>query len=149
VCRKWSCEWNGDEHDCVPVKVDSNNPAENDCDTNPHDCAVFTCGPKGKCTSKPRGANLPCDSNYTEPLTDCISGLCDSRKNCELEDSGGVFGAYDGVPCGPQDSNVCTSQTCQGLTCGVVSCNTNACSACGVNGICGGTAPSNCTCTAQ
>lgn len=146
VCRKWSCSWTGTSPTCTQVKVDPNNPAENGCDTDAHDCKIQTCGPKGKCNAKPQPVDTSCDSNFTTPLTDCYSGRCDSRKNCVNEDLG-YFGFYDGVPCGPQDSNVCTSQTCQGLTCGVLSCNTNTCTACGVNGICGGTPP-DCTCTA-
>jgi hypothetical protein len=148
TCRKWECSWDGQSASCTQVKVDPNNPAENSCDTDPHDCKRQVCGPKGKCNAQAQPAGTSCDSNYTTPLTDCYSGLCDSRKNCENE-ALGVYGFYDGVPCGPQDSNVCTSQTCQGLTCGVVTCNSNTCVACGINGICGGTPPDNCTCTAQ
>jgi len=146
-CRKWACAWDGETPECSQIKVDSANPAENSCDTDAHDCKIQTCGPGGKCNAVSVPAGTSCDSNFTTPLTDCYSGLCDSRKNCENETLG-VFGYYDDVPCGAQDSNVCTTQTCQGLTCGVVECTTNTCSACGVDGVCSD-ASGSCTCVAQ
>jgi hypothetical protein len=144
ICKQWQCSFNGTATSCTSVRL----PTGTSCDTNAHDCKIETCSSKAKCTSKPQPVGTSCDSNYTTPLTDCYSGQCDSQKNCENE-ANGVFGFYDGVPCGPQDSNVCTNQTCQGLTCGVVTCNTNACTACGVNGVCGGTPPDNCGCQSQ
>jgi hypothetical protein len=144
-CRKWACSWEGSTHSCDQVKVDHTNPAENGCDTDAHDCKIQTCGKGGKCNAAAQPVNTSCDANFTTPLTDCYSGQCDSRKNCEGEDFG-IFGYYDGVACGSQDTNPCTSQTCQGLTCGVVSCNSDTCVACGVSGTCGGTPPSSCGC---
>jgi hypothetical protein len=145
TCRKWQCAYNGTVPTCTQVKVNSEDPNENGCDTDAHDCKIQTCGPKGKCNASPQPAGTFCDTNFTTPLTDCYAGQCDSRKNCENE-SIGYFGHYDGVPCGAQDNNVCTTQACSGLTC-TTTCNTGACTACGYPGTCGGTPPNNCTCT--
>jgi hypothetical protein len=144
VCKKWECVFNGTTPVCSQVKVNPLVAPENDCDTNHHDCKLQTCRTNGACGAAAQPATTSCDTNFTTPLTDCRSGQCDARKNCENEDTDGYPGYYDNNACQP-DADACSTETCQGLTC-TAACDSNlACSGCGGPGHCSGTvAPCSC-----
>jgi hypothetical protein len=149
VCKQWQCTYNGTSTSCSQAKLATGTS----CDTNAHDCKIETCSAKARCTSKPQPVTTSCDTNFTTPLSDCYSGQCDARKNCENE-AGGVSGYYDGVAC-QSDTDNCTQQTCSGLSCNVTACNgnTTACTACTAPGLCAGGSPTGdppaCGCVAQ
>lgn len=128
VCRIWHCGWSGSNPSCTQVFA----PTTQSCDTNSHDCKAQMCRTNGSCGNQGEAINHVCDPNFTTPLSDCTTGVCDARHNC----TGITYDPdYDGVAC--TDSNVCTTASacdhdtasCRGTACAA---NTVDCPACNV-----------------